>query len=144
MLLDALAKSLLADEHVSSARILAINTTDGILSTAVWWVKQPGSLDGPRRVEEAGLQVGSKPSVNYPWQVFRPHERKQRHVQWTSMAFLTTVDLWFYRCAQVRGPVYVTGTALAEVCRLARAHLVPRFLDVSVLLVWDAPLASFV
>lgn len=70
MLLDALAKSLLADEHVSSARILASNTSNGILSTVVWWVKQPGSLDGPRRIEEtAGLQVGNKPSVSFPWQV---------------------------------------------------------------------------
>lgn len=68
-LLDALAKGLLADEHVSSARILASNTTNGVLGTSVWWVKQPGSLEGPRRIEEEGLQVGTKPSVNYPWQV---------------------------------------------------------------------------
>lgn len=66
-LLDALAKSLLADEYVSSARILASNTTNGILGTSVWWSKQPGSLDGPRRIDEVGLQVGEKPSVSYPW-----------------------------------------------------------------------------
>lgn len=68
-MLDALAKGLLLDENVNGARILASNTSNGILGTSVWWVKNVGSLDGPRRIEEDGVRIGSKPSANYPWQV---------------------------------------------------------------------------
>ncbi|XP_037904053.1 probable G-protein coupled receptor CG31760 [Hermetia illucens] len=71
-LLDALAKGLLSDEHVTGARMLAMNVTSGILGTTVWWMKneKPNSNIGigePIRIEEEGLQVGKKPSINYPW-----------------------------------------------------------------------------
>ncbi|KAG4080734.1 hypothetical protein HA402_013264 [Bradysia odoriphaga] len=66
-LLDALAKGLLSDEYITSARILATNITNGILGTSVWWVKNVGGLGGPRRIEEDGVQIGTKPSTKYPW-----------------------------------------------------------------------------
>lgn len=66
-LLDALAKGLLSDDYITSARILATNITNGILGTSVWWVKNGGGLDEPRRIEEDGVQIGTKPSTEYPW-----------------------------------------------------------------------------
>jgi len=52
---------------VTSARILATNVSTGILGTSVWWTKQNGGLGGPNRVEEDGVQIGTKPDTNYPW-----------------------------------------------------------------------------
>ncbi|KAJ6649502.1 putative G-protein coupled receptor [Pseudolycoriella hygida] len=66
-LLDALAKGLLSDDYITSARILATNITNGILGTSVWWIKNVGGLGGPRRIEEDGVQIGTKPSTKYPW-----------------------------------------------------------------------------
>ena len=66
-LLDALTKGLLSDEHVTGARILATNTTNGILGTSVWWIEGVGGLGNPHRIEEEGVQIGTKPNANYPW-----------------------------------------------------------------------------
>lgn len=66
-LLDALAKGLLSDDYITSARILATNITNGVLGTSVWWVKNVGGLGGPRRIEEDGVQIGTKPNTKYPW-----------------------------------------------------------------------------
>ncbi|XP_059616633.1 probable G-protein coupled receptor CG31760 [Phlebotomus argentipes] len=66
-LLDAIAKGLLGDTHVTAARILALNITNGAIITAVWWSQQLGGLGGPHRVEEDGVSVGLKPDMNYPW-----------------------------------------------------------------------------
>lgn len=71
VLLDAVAKSLLLDEHIASVRILLINATTGVLSTVVGWAKpQVGHGDGPKRINEDGLEVGVKPSVSLPWYVW--------------------------------------------------------------------------
>lgn len=64
-LLDALAKGLLSDPHVTSARVLTTNFSSGILSGSVWWRKQ--GLGVPIRVEEDGILVGAKPDQKYPW-----------------------------------------------------------------------------
>jgi hypothetical protein len=66
-LLDALAKGLLSDPHVISARILATNLSTGILSTSIWWAKPIGTLNEPIRVDDEGVSIGSKPSKDYPW-----------------------------------------------------------------------------
>lgn len=66
-LLDALAKGLLSDIYITSARILATNVTTGLLGTAVWWTNQVGTLGGPTRIEEDGIAIGVKPDPNYPW-----------------------------------------------------------------------------
>lgn len=66
-LLDALAKGLLSDSHVTSARVLTTNFSNGILSSAVWWRNQ--GLGLPVRVEEDGVLIGSKPDHKYPWYV---------------------------------------------------------------------------
>lgn len=66
-LLDAVTKGLLSDENVISARVLAINITNGVLVTSVWWAKTIGGTVGPHRVDEDGVQIGFKPSTEYPW-----------------------------------------------------------------------------
>lgn len=66
-LLDAISKGLLSDEHVISSRILATNITNGVLITSVWWTRNIGGLGIPSRIEEDGIQVGFKPSTEYPW-----------------------------------------------------------------------------
>lgn len=66
-LLDAVTKGLLSDEAVISARVLAINVTNGVLGTAVWWSKNISGLGEPHHVEEDGIQIGMKPSNQYPW-----------------------------------------------------------------------------
>lgn len=66
-LLDALAKGLLSDPHVTNARILGINVTNGMLTNSIWWNKQIGGLGGPHRIEEDGMTVGKKPDSKYPW-----------------------------------------------------------------------------
>lgn len=66
-LLDAITKGLLSDEHVISSRVLAINITNGVLATSVWWSKNIGALGGPSRVDEDGVQIGFKPNTGYPW-----------------------------------------------------------------------------
>ncbi|XP_058121445.1 probable G-protein coupled receptor CG31760 [Anopheles coustani] len=66
-LLDALAKGLLSDAHVTSARILSINATDGLLTNSVWWNKEPGGLSAPMRIEADGIAIGTKPASTYPW-----------------------------------------------------------------------------
>uniref|UniRef100_A0A182RK45 G_PROTEIN_RECEP_F3_4 domain-containing protein n=1 Tax=Anopheles funestus TaxID=62324 RepID=A0A182RK45_ANOFN len=67
-LLDALAKGLLSDAHVTSARILSINISDGLLTNSVWWNKEPGGMGGPLRIEAEGIAIGTKPDPTYPWQ----------------------------------------------------------------------------
>ncbi|XP_055635409.1 probable G-protein coupled receptor CG31760 isoform X2 [Toxorhynchites rutilus septentrionalis] len=66
-LLDALAKGLLSDMHVMSARILSINTSDGLITNSVWWNKLPTGMAGPVRIEEEGVAVGKTPDPSYPW-----------------------------------------------------------------------------
>lgn len=66
-LLDALAKSILADANVIGARILALNISNGVLSQSVWWSKQMGGIGDPHRIEDDGLSIGLKPNGNYPW-----------------------------------------------------------------------------
>lgn len=66
-LLDAIAKGLLNDEYVSSARVLAINVTNNVLVSSVWWSKNIGGLGGPHRIDETGIKSGFKPSNEYPW-----------------------------------------------------------------------------
>uniref|UniRef100_A0A8W7Q5A8 G-protein coupled receptors family 3 profile domain-containing protein n=1 Tax=Anopheles coluzzii TaxID=1518534 RepID=A0A8W7Q5A8_ANOCL len=66
-LLDALAKGLLSDAYVTSARILSINVTDGLLTNSVWWNKEPGGMGAPLRIEAEGIAIGTKPDPSYPW-----------------------------------------------------------------------------
>ncbi|XP_055550047.1 probable G-protein coupled receptor CG31760 isoform X2 [Wyeomyia smithii] len=66
-LLDALAKGLLSDPHVTSARILSINISDGMITNSVWWDKPTSGMAGPLRMEEEGIAVGKAPDHNYPW-----------------------------------------------------------------------------
>nr|XP_029714675.1 probable G-protein coupled receptor CG31760 isoform X1 [Aedes albopictus] len=66
-LLDALAKGLLSDVHVTSARILSINISDGMVTNSVWWNKPTSAMGGPIRIEEEGIAVGRIPDPNYPW-----------------------------------------------------------------------------
>ncbi|XP_058056511.1 probable G-protein coupled receptor CG31760 [Anopheles bellator] len=66
-LLDALAKGLLSDAHVTSARILSINVSDGMLTNSVWWNKEPGGMGTPLRIEADGIAIGTKPDPTYPW-----------------------------------------------------------------------------
>lgn len=66
-LLDALAKGLLSDSNVIAARILAMNISNGVLTTSVWWDNQIGTIGGPTRIEEDGVSIGLKPDTNYPW-----------------------------------------------------------------------------
>ncbi|XP_053675296.1 probable G-protein coupled receptor CG31760 [Anopheles nili] len=66
-LLDALAKGLLSDAYVTSARILSINVTDGLLTNSVWWNKEPGGMGAPLRIEAEGIAIGTKPDPTYPW-----------------------------------------------------------------------------
>ncbi|XP_049535012.1 probable G-protein coupled receptor CG31760 [Anopheles darlingi] len=66
-LLDALAKGLLSDGHVTSARILSINVSDGLLTNSVWWNKEVGGMGTPMRIEAEGIAIGSKPDPSYPW-----------------------------------------------------------------------------
>lgn len=68
-LLDALARGLLSDVHVMSARILSINSSDGLITNSVWWDKQPIGMATPVRLEEEGIAVGKKPDPSYPWLV---------------------------------------------------------------------------
>lgn len=66
-LLDALAKGLLSDIHVTSSRILSINISDGIVTNSVWWNKPTSGMAGPVRIEEDGIAVGKTPDPGYPW-----------------------------------------------------------------------------
>ncbi|XP_055590502.1 probable G-protein coupled receptor CG31760 isoform X2 [Uranotaenia lowii] len=66
-LLDALAKGLLSDQHVTSARILSINVSDGTVSNSVWWNKPLAGMGGPVKKDEDGLAVGKAPDPSYPW-----------------------------------------------------------------------------
>ncbi|XP_058815924.1 probable G-protein coupled receptor CG31760 isoform X2 [Topomyia yanbarensis] len=66
-LLDALAKGLLSDLHVTSARILSINISDGIVMNSAWWNKPTSGMAGPLRIDEEGIAVGKAPDTNYPW-----------------------------------------------------------------------------
>lgn len=66
-LLEAITRGLLSDEYVISARVLTINVTNGVLGSSVWWSKNIGTLGGPHRVEEDGIQIGFKPDEQYPW-----------------------------------------------------------------------------
>ncbi|XP_052563486.1 probable G-protein coupled receptor CG31760 [Culex pipiens pallens] len=66
-LLDALAKGLLSDQHVTSARILSINMSDGMVANSVWWNKPTSGMAGPIRTEEEGIAIGKSPDPSYPW-----------------------------------------------------------------------------
>jgi G protein-coupled receptor 158 len=65
--LDALAKGLLSDPHVTSARVLGTNFSTGVIINSVWWNKKVGGLGEPVRIEEEGVAVGVKPDSSYPW-----------------------------------------------------------------------------
>ncbi|XP_037927635.1 probable G-protein coupled receptor CG31760 [Teleopsis dalmanni] len=65
---DALAKGLLSDDYITSARILALNLTNGAVQSYVWWIKSNHEKTGKaQRFEEEGLQIGKKPAQSYPW-----------------------------------------------------------------------------
>ncbi|XP_031627077.1 probable G-protein coupled receptor CG31760 isoform X2 [Contarinia nasturtii] len=64
---DAIAKGLLNDEFISSARVLVVNITNGALISSVWWNKNIAGLSEPNRINEAGIQVGFEPDKDYPW-----------------------------------------------------------------------------
>lgn len=66
-LFDAVAKGLLNDEFISSARVLVVNITNGALISSVWWNKNIGGLGEPTRIDEEDIQVGFEPSKVYPW-----------------------------------------------------------------------------
>lgn len=66
-LLDAVAKGLLNDEFISSARVLLVNITNGAVITSVWWSKNVGDLGIPNRIEDDGMVNGMAPSADYPW-----------------------------------------------------------------------------
>jgi G protein-coupled receptor 158 len=66
-LLDALARGILSDPHVTSSRILGTNITSGVIINSVWWNKQVGGMGGSIRIEEDGIAVGVKPDSSYPW-----------------------------------------------------------------------------
>ncbi|XP_058450108.1 probable G-protein coupled receptor CG31760 isoform X3 [Malaya genurostris] len=66
-LLDALAKGLLSDTHVTSARILSINISDGLVINSAWWNKPTSGMAGPLRIEEEGIAIGKAPDSSYPW-----------------------------------------------------------------------------
>ncbi|KAI8042476.1 hypothetical protein M5D96_003789, partial [Drosophila gunungcola] len=62
---DALAKGLLTDDFITGARILALNLTNGVVQSYVWWVK--GGQAETQRYDEDSLQIGKKPAGSYPW-----------------------------------------------------------------------------
>lgn len=66
-LFDAVAKGLLNDEFISSARVLVVNVTNGALISSVWWNKSVGGLSEPSRIDEDGIQLGFEPSSEFPW-----------------------------------------------------------------------------
>ncbi|CAG9767118.1 unnamed protein product [Ceutorhynchus assimilis] len=65
---DAISKNILvSDQSVLSARVLAMNATTGTLINCAWWQKQGLEMGGPKKVTETVLEVGHRPTTDYPW-----------------------------------------------------------------------------
>lgn len=65
---DAISKNILvSDPSVLSARVLAMNATTGALLNCAWWQKQGLEMGGPKKVAETIMEVGHRPSTDYPW-----------------------------------------------------------------------------
>lgn len=63
---DAVARNLLlADSTIISARVLALNSSNGLLNSCSWWVRT--GLEGPRKLMEGIPKIGSLPDSSYPW-----------------------------------------------------------------------------
>lgn len=69
---DAISRNLLvSDQHILSARVLAINVTTGELQNCAWWRRQAMEMGGPRRLTENTPHIGQRPDAEYPWYVSR-------------------------------------------------------------------------
>lgn len=65
---DAISKNILvSDSSVLSARVLAMNATTGTLINSAWWQKQGLEMGGPKKVSDTVMEVGHRPSADYPW-----------------------------------------------------------------------------
>lgn len=108
MLLDAVAKSLLAAErHVLAARVLALNTSSGTVYAVSGW-RQAGSVaPGPPQADTEGLSVGSRPdrttlpwmpeslSVLTPTRFMEPQPELSEHAgRWTVPYYACAVRRW--------------------------------------------------
>ncbi|XP_015591851.1 probable G-protein coupled receptor CG31760 isoform X2 [Cephus cinctus] len=67
-LLDAVARSLLGSvSDAVQTRVIALNASTGIVVSATWLKRSPGSVGEPSKVENHELQSGSRPDPNLPW-----------------------------------------------------------------------------
>ncbi|XP_017783461.1 PREDICTED: probable G-protein coupled receptor CG31760 [Nicrophorus vespilloides] len=65
---DAISRNLLvSDQSVVSARVLAINASNGQLANCAWWQRQGLEMGGPRKLTENIPEVGQRPYSEYPW-----------------------------------------------------------------------------
>lgn len=65
---DVIAKNVLAsDTSVLSARVLAMNATNGALVNYGWWQKQGHEVGGPKKVNENLMEVGHRLNTDFPW-----------------------------------------------------------------------------
>ncbi|CAH1966741.1 unnamed protein product [Acanthoscelides obtectus] len=65
---DAIAKDLLvSDRSILAARVLAINASTGVLVNCAWWQRQALDMGGPRKLTENIMEVGRRPSAQFPW-----------------------------------------------------------------------------
>ncbi|XP_076275307.1 putative G-protein coupled receptor CG31760 [Rhynchophorus ferrugineus] len=65
---DAMSKNILvSDPTVLAARVLAMNASTGLLVYCTWWQRQGLEMGGPKKVKETVMELGQKPSTEFPW-----------------------------------------------------------------------------
>ncbi|GLV34665.1 uncharacterized protein CBL_09145 [Carabus blaptoides fortunei] len=65
---DAISRNLLiSDPSILSARVLALNASNGILVNCAWWQSAGMEVGGPRRLKDGIPSAGQRPDSSYPW-----------------------------------------------------------------------------
>ncbi|XP_060523083.1 probable G-protein coupled receptor CG31760 isoform X2 [Cylas formicarius] len=65
---DAISKNILvSDQNALSARVLALNASTGTLVNCAWWQRQGMEVGGPKKVAETIMEIGHRPSAEFPW-----------------------------------------------------------------------------
>lgn len=66
-LLDAIAKGLLSDPLITSARIISTNASNDSPLSSVWWRKPITGVGIPEQVEESLIEIDLKIRQQHPW-----------------------------------------------------------------------------
>lgn len=66
-LLDAIAKGLLSDPLIVSARIISTNASNNSPLSSVWWRKPMSGSLTPEQVEESLIEIDLKIRQQHPW-----------------------------------------------------------------------------